>query len=139
MTEKDMEKMDREVMEMVNSRNEQAEQETCSSCPPAENPTGESNAAQHVEEPENEGLETQLQEKDGMYCISKKALDALEVKARKHRKAKSVGSIAACVVIIGTLYVAFSRPDLLNYIVSAGVVGCSVMIGVCLERLAEAK
>lgn len=148
MSQQEMDQMDREVMALVNDR--QTEQEDTTSVKDgAETPA-----------PQEEGFETEapcndktecdsdrlqenvpgwLTEKDGMYCISKEKFAALEAEVKKEKRRKNLVRMAVCIVLMGVLFVAFCRPELLNYIVSAGAIACSVTIGVCLERLVEAN
>lgn len=150
MSQQEMDQMDREVIALVNDRDKNQEQEdTTSAKDGAETPA-----------PQEEGFETEascndetecdsdrlqenvpgwLQEKDGMYCISKEKFAAFKAEVKKEKKRKNAVCMAACVALMGVLFAAFVRPELLNYIVSAGAIACSVTIGVCLERLVEAN
>lgn len=149
MTAKEMDRMDQEVMALVNERQTEgtAPEEIATS------PTAPRNDEVGAEEqiPENQEITVEtvgesedpidwdapLQEKDGKYCISKEGFAALKAELKRSTILKNSVCVAVCTVIMGVLFLASSRPELLNYIVGAGVISCSVTIGVCLAQLVE--
>ncbi len=163
MSEKEMDRMDREVMALVNERQTEQEEQCCDECGTGNNPSVTADAAtapftqgshedgeqSHTvydestapgggeKEAEKIDWDAPLQEKNGKYCISKEAFEKLKAELKRSTILKNAMGIAVCIVIMGALFLIFSRPELLNYIVGAGVISCSITIGVCLARLVE--
>lgn len=136
MSQQEMDQMDREVMALVNDRQTEQEEIPCGPGPEEDTaPIAEEDP--HADSHKVADWRRPLQEKDGMYCISKDDFDMLDAAARKTRRIRNTVRIAVCLAIIAVLCLAYCRPELLSYLTAAGVVACSVMIGVCLERLVE--
>ncbi len=164
MTAKEMDQMDREVMTLVNERDKELAQEIAT--PPVATRNDNGDEGEQIQQPCNDtssvtagavppspqgegfvqpcndrvgkvDLEKRMLEKDGMYCIPKEDFHAIEAAAKRHNKTKNAVGMAVCVVLMGALFLTFSRPGLLPWLVCLGVISCSVVIGVCLERLVE--
>ena len=162
MSQQEMDQMDREVMALVNERHtedvaplEELGTEPASPCDDVETscevvsgeekeatmvactPIRASNSAKHTAGAAAGFWRKTLLEKDGMYCIPKEDFQAIDAAAKRHNKTKNAVFIAVCLVIMGALGWLCARPEMVSYITAAGVVACSVMIGVCLQRMVE--
>lgn len=75
-----------------------------------------------------------LQEDEAGYHISKKQFDELEAKMEKTLRHKTIAAVIICVVMMVVLLMVMAKPSLLIWLVNIGVVICSVITGIAVDR-----
>ena len=75
-----------------------------------------------------------LGETEEGYHISKKQFDELEAKMEKTLRHKTIAAVVVCVMMAMVLLMVMAKPSLLIWLVNIGVVICSVITGIAVDR-----
>ena len=132
MSQKEMDRMDREVMALVNDRDKCREEDI---------PCGNGPEEQEAHTVEGENMQVKpvdpdapIPKVDGKCVITEEQYKQLEAAAKKSCRQRTVTCVSVCAAIAGALLVTFVWPGLLPWLMSIGVVTCSVIAGIAVGK-----
>ena len=117
MSAQEMEAMDNEVMGMVNDH-------------------AAPEAVKRAEEisKDTAAKESKMGETDDKYWITKKQFAEIAAEAEAEKRRKTMTAVVICALVAISLLAVMAKPDLLIWLVNVGVVCCSVIAGIALDR-----
>lgn len=143
MSEKEMDRMDREVMALVNERDKRQEEEVpCGNGPETElqeELTGSADALCNDAETEQVDQDVPLKKENGKYVLTEEQYQKLAAEVKSDARRRTRIRVAACATTAGVLLLTFMLPQLLPWMVSIGVISCSVAIGIAVDRLIQGR
>ena len=72
--------------------------------------------------------------KEGEYWISEEMFAELEAEVEVQKRRKTLTAVVICALVAISLLAVMAKPDLLIWLVNVGVVCCSVVAGIALDR-----
>ena len=140
MSIQEMEKMDEELMGLVNSHaapdavaaaEEIVERETAPKAVEHKELPGEWCVHENYCGPDQA---VAVKKEGGRYTISEEKFKELEKEMEVVTRRRTLAAVVLCAVVFLVLLMVLAKPDLLIWLVNIGVVCCSVVAGIALDR-----
>ena len=125
MSQQEFDQMDEQVMGLVN------EAATPEAAARAEE------IAKNLGQTEDHARHRESDQKDyksAIFTIQQEKFDALWEKAARWRRRRAVITVVLCVAIVAVLLTVMAEPELLIWLVNAGVVSCAITAGITVDR-----
>lgn len=78
--------------------------------------------------------QTDLQETEDSYHISKKRFAEMEAEVKKSLRMKTIAAVIVCALMAVSLLMVLAKPALLIWLVNIGIATCAVITGIAVDR-----